>query len=133
MGFWNRDDVTTTDTGIRVQDLPNDRPQFNRRYTARVNDYVSLKVELRSSYGGSRFDMSELDQSNGKWVLFDLSAPADKILDRDILPTVEKLCEEIVAIDAAYIRSAPSEFVDEAGVKWRRVNSGRSKDQGAET
>jgi hypothetical protein len=122
MGFWSHEDVTTTSSGVRVQDLPNNRPSFKRRYTARVNDQVSLKIELHTSYGGSTYDTSELDQRNGKWVLFDAKSPADKILDREILPIVERLCKEILEIDTAYRRGKPNEFIDEAGVKWRRVD-----------
>lgn len=121
MGFWSHDTSTATPSGVKILDLPNDRPQFKRRYTVPINDDISMKIELRTSYGGSRYDSSELDQSNGKWVLFDAKAPADKILDREILPAVERFCAEILALDAAFVRGSPNEFVDDAGVKWRRV------------
>lgn len=122
MGFWNHEAATITPTGIKIQEIPADRPQFKRRYTAQVNDQVSLKIELYNGYGGGTYDMSELTQRNGKWVLFDAKSPADKILDREILPTVERLCEEVLQMDAAYRKSKPNEFIDKSGVKWRRVD-----------
>lgn len=122
MGFWSHEAATITPTGVQIKELPSDRPQFKRRYTASVNDQVSLKVEIKNGYSSGTYEMSELTQRNGKWVLFDVKAPADKILDREILPTVERLCEEILQIDTAYRRSKPNEFVDESGVKWRRVD-----------
>jgi len=125
VGFFSRDvqPKQTTPSGITIQDLPADRPGFKRRYTAHINDEVSMKIELQTSYGNSRYDMSELDQRNGSWVLFDLHRPADKILDREILPTVQKLCAEIVEIDRTYIDARPNEFTDEGGVRWRRVET----------
>jgi hypothetical protein len=68
----------------------------------------------------SRMDTSELDQSDGKWVLFDLHAPADKILDRDLIPIVERYCADILKMDDAYMGAAV-EFTDKQGHVWRRV------------
>jgi hypothetical protein len=70
---------------------------------------------------GHRFTSGELTQSNGRWVLFEPERPADKILDREILPIVQRFCDEILALDAAYVKSDPGEFVDVRGVRWRRV------------
>lgn len=120
MAFWNRDTTQETPTGIQIKDLPSDRPAFKRRYNARINDEISMKIEIKNSYGSGTFTMAELTQRNGRWVLFEPERPADKILDREVLPTIQKLCDEILQIDHAYRRSDPSEFIDEAGVTWRR-------------
>lgn len=122
MGFWSHEAATITPTGIQIKDLTADLPEFKRRYTAPVNDQVSLKIEIKNGYSGGTYEMSELTQRNGRWVLFEAKSPADKILDREILPTIERLCKEILEIDAAYRRSKPNEFVDASGVKWRRVD-----------
>lgn len=125
MGLFGRDEqpkVTTT-SGLAIQDLPAERPEFKRRYSARINDEVSMKVEIKSSHYGGTYDVSELDQRNGSWVLFDLNKPADKILDREILPRVQQLCSEIVEIDRKYRAALPDEFVDETGARWRRVGT----------
>jgi len=98
-----------------------DRPKFKCIYTAALPRGCKLKVALYTSYGGSRYDMSEITQANGKWVLFDVKAPADKILDRELLPDVEALCREILRLDRELLASDPSEFTDERGQTWRRV------------
>lgn len=105
---------------ISVLDVRNDPPEFKREYKARLTDQVSLKVTLRSVCGGGRYDMSELVQPNGKWVLFDLRAPADKILDRELLPLVRQHCDQIIAMDRAYVASTPHTFTDTRGHVWTR-------------
>lgn len=108
-------------TRIDVKDVAADTPEFRREYRARLNEHISIKVTLRNSYGGSRYDDSELDQNDGKWVLFDVHAPADKILDRELLPIVQQYCDAILQLDADFIRSDPSQFTDEKNRVWRRV------------
>jgi len=98
-----------------------DRPKFKCVYTASLPRGCKLKVALYTSSYGTRYDSSEITQSNGRWVLFDLKAPADKILDRELLPDIEALCEEIRRLDAAFLRSQPNEFTDNTGATWRRV------------
>jgi hypothetical protein len=53
-------------------------------------------------------------------VFFDPEKPADKILDRDILPTVERLCTQVIAADHQWYDANPNEFIDVRGVKWVR-------------
>ena len=106
---------------IRVALKREDRPKFERVYEAQLTREVSIKVKLYTSYGGSRYDMSDLRQRDGRWVLFDAKRPADKILDRELLPHVERACEQILMLDRDFLRSDPSEFVDELGHTWRRA------------
>ena len=97
-----------------------DQPQWKRSYKAAVPRGCTVTVSFRS-YSFGRCDSSEIRQSNGKWVSFDVKNPADKILDRELLPDVERLCEEILRLDREFILSAPNEFTDETGTRWSRV------------
>lgn len=121
MAFWNREPVETTQSGIEIKSIANDKPAFEREYRARISDQVSMKITCKNYWSSGVYTAGELTQSNGRWVLFEPERPADKILDRELLPTIEKLCQEILATDHAWRRSDPAEFVDKAGVRWRRV------------
>lgn len=113
------------DTSVKVTDDPGDTPEFRRTYKVRINKVITMTVVMRSwDYDNERRDDSELRQADDKWVEFDLRAPADKILDRDILSTVQKYCDQIIRMDEAYMNSVPSEFVDKKGQRWKRVPKG---------
>jgi hypothetical protein len=106
--------------GIQIIDGPNDKPKFARTYIAAVGNGFTIKIKrYDSTY--RRFDMSELDQVGGKWILFDADRVADKIIDRDLYPLVQAKVDAILALDKAYIDSKPDEFTDESGVTWRKV------------
>ncbi len=122
VGFWNNDKATHTPDGLAIEEVAGDRPAFRRIYKVTINNSVSMKITIRNSYRGTYIN-GELDQTGGKWVLFDPESPADKILDREILPTVQKYCAQILEVDKTFRRSNPGEFVDESGAKWRRVAS----------
>jgi len=109
------------ETDIHVALKREEQPEWRCVYTASLPRSCKLKVELRS-WALGRMDSSEITQSNGKWVLFDLKAPADKILDRELLPDVERLCAEIQRMDHEFLASRPNEFTDERGDTWRRVD-----------
>lgn len=121
MGFWDSTPTQTTPSGITIKDLPSDRPEFKREYNVRISNQVSMKIEIKNSYSSGTYTTGQLTQSNGRWVFFEPERPADKILDRELLPTIQKLCNEILAMDSVYRKSNPNEFVDKAGVKWRQV------------
>jgi hypothetical protein len=114
-------DVKPMPTPIKVSDVRGDAPEFKRRYEVMLPRRIRMKVEMHT-FMRDRMDDSELTQADGKWVLFDVRSPADKILDREILPYVQQFAKEIIRMDAEYIRSRPAEFVDENGTRWRRVN-----------
>lgn len=100
------------------EDEPGELPQFKRTYQSKLRNGITLKITLRTGFGGDRYDMSELDQKDGKWVTFDAKSPADKILDRDILPSVQAACDAVLSADNLFMKSKPSEFTDESGQTW---------------
>ncbi len=120
---FNSSVVTETSTGLRIEDKPGDRPKFERVYSAGLTNGRSIIVKCHTSYGGDRYKSGEMDQPGGRWILFDPDAVADKIIDPGLVSLVQSRCDEIAKIDKAYIASAPSEFIDEGGVRWRRVTT----------
>jgi hypothetical protein len=79
-----------------------------------------VKVSIHTSCG-SRFDLGELTQPGGRWVMFDPKDPAEKILDRELVPLVIAACKEIFELDNAFMKSDPGEYIDEKGQTWKRV------------
>jgi hypothetical protein len=119
--FHPRQVQVVTESGIKITDLKEDCPKFAREYTRRLDDGRSIKVTLKSySWTSERSASGELDQSNGRYVLFDPRAIADKILDPVLVPLVQAACDEIEALDRAYMASNRPSFVDERGTKWVR-------------
>lgn len=77
---------------------------------------------LYESTGGVEFS-DELKQPDGKLVLFDCDAVTDKILDRDLVPEVEKDCAIVHAQALKFWKETPpNQFTDRRGVTWRKVN-----------
>ena len=113
--------VAVANHTISIKTSREEKPEFERVYTAQVNSRVSLEVTMKWFIGSRRDASGILNQTGGKWVTFDPENPADRILDRDILPIVRGLCDTIFTLDAAYVKSDPSEFVDKAGNRWKRV------------
>ncbi len=111
-----------TPTGLKIEDKPGDVPKFERIYSAELSNGRTIVVKCRTTYDGSRYKNGELDQPGGRWVLFDPDNVADKIIDPALVPLVQGRCDEISKVDKAFIASKPSEFVDDAGVRWRRVD-----------
>ena len=103
---------------ITVKNIPADVPQFRREYSCGVGD-IKVKITTRSFMGNAMYS-GELDQADGKWVLFDPVSPADKILDRELLPGVQKICRQVLEADRAFRAATPAEFSDESGAIWRR-------------
>ena len=119
---FNHPNMQVTDTGLRIIDKPEDRPKFAREYSAQLDHGRSIKITMRSAYtGNERYSSGELDQTGGRWVMFDPDKVADKILDPALVPLVEERCREIKRLDADFMRTHPSEFLDEAGHRWQRV------------
>ena len=107
---------------ISVEQKPEDAPKFSRVYKARLDDRASITVTMRSwSYGRDRMADGELTQPNGRWVLFDPRAVADKILDPLLLPLIQRHVDEIFRLDAEFMQSAPSRFTDERGQAWGKL------------
>lgn len=126
MSFFHRhESISATPSGIHIESIKGDRPKFERVYTSRLDDRASVKVSIKFSYSGGLSKSGELTQPNGRWVLFDPDAIADKILDPALVPLVRGFVDEIYAADRAYRNGGLAEFIDEAGVKWRRTDNGR--------
>jgi hypothetical protein len=120
MAFWDKGEkVETTASGITVVNVRNDAPRFKRQYKAKLDNRCVIEV-VCDTFLGRNF-RGELTQPNGNHVYFDPKRIADKIIDPLLVPLVERACDEIEALDRAYMKSDPGEFVDERGVKWRRA------------
>jgi hypothetical protein len=119
--FANEEDfVETTTSGIRVVNDREDQPQFKRTYRKTLDSRAKVEVEAKT-FVGSRSFHGTLVQPNGNRVWFEPSRIADRILDPALVPLVAAFCEELFALDRAYVKSKPREFVDTGGTRWRRV------------
>ncbi len=121
--YWrpkNKQAFTTTPelVDIAVHDVRADVPQFKRVYSAKLDNRASIKIIAKTFLGRSL--SGELDQPDGRWVLFDPDAIAEKILDPLLVPVVQRYVNEIKRLDKAFMESKPSAFTDESGTVWRR-------------
>lgn len=119
--FWSRKTAELVEGDIRIYPIAQDRPEFRRIYKVTVGDGFMVEIELWSWIFG-RTDSSTVTQKNGKYISFDANAVADKIIDRELYPLVQDAVNRILAIDKAYIATKPSEFTDDQGKVWRRVD-----------
>jgi hypothetical protein len=110
----------TSRSAVSVEAHREERPKFRRSYTVSLVERGTLKIDARSTHYGTRYLRGELTQRNGRWVLFDPHAIADKILDPVLVPIIERHVDEILAIDEAFVRSRPATFTDERGDVWSR-------------
>jgi hypothetical protein len=121
--FSHRDQVEKTTSGISIEDVRNDMPEFCRVYTAELvgaDRRCTIRIEMKTwSLGLNK--SGELTQHDGRWVTFDPDKIADKILDRALVPLISKYVDEIYGIDKAFRKSNPAQFIDERGVTWRRA------------
>src|SRR5271154_5352658 len=119
MGIFSKHDrVQETASGINVESIRSEVPEFRRVYNARLDARASVKIEIRTSYG-HRSANGELTQPNGRWILFDPDRIADKILDPTLVPLVERYVAEIIELDRQFVKSDPGEFIDVQGATWR--------------
>lgn len=109
----------TTESGMKVENLRADVPEFRREYSGRLDERAKCVIEARTSTFG-RYFTGELEQPNGNKIWFDPARIADKIIDPLLVPLVSKFCDEMFALDRAYVKSKPSEFVDKNGDRWKR-------------
>lgn len=115
--------VTKIDTSgtIKITKHPQDRPRFKRLYNVDLNNRASMTITIYTLWKGTRTRNGQLTQPNGRWVLFDPDAVAEKILDPLLVPLIEQWVKKIYALDDEFISSRPNEFVDEDGISWRRM------------
>ncbi len=121
MRFFRHDHVERTQSGLNVENVRDDPPDFKRVYTARLDARATIKVEIKRSFVGGLYKTGELTQPNGRWVLFDPDRIADKILDPALVPLVQDCVDEMYRLDKAYRDPEPSEFTDTRGVTWKAV------------
>ena len=118
---------TRSDSGsrIKITTPAEDPPEFVRVYESNVStsrDTYRVKVTRYTSRWKERDTrLGELTQSNGKWVLFDPEHVADKIIDRELTPLVQRLCEDMLRMDREFMASKPGEFKDSRGGVWRKA------------
>lgn len=112
--------VDVGNPNLKVDNIREEKPQWGRRYVIRLDDRATLTITAYD-FMGSRSVGGDLRQPNGKYVTFQPNEIADKIIDRTLVPLVEKACEEILALDRAYAQSNHQEFVDESGARWERA------------
>ncbi len=103
---------------IRIE--PEDQPAFSRHYKVPVSSQVMLEIDAKTSYGERRYQ-GWLHQWDGRLVGFDPRAIADRILDRELVPVLEKLCPPIIAEDQRFLRLEANEFSDKSGARWIRA------------
>ncbi len=109
------------DGGFAITLSPEDRPEFKRTYKKKLDARCTIKVDIYVFYGSHISESGELTQPDGRWVLFDPRKVADKIIDPVLVSLVQKACDEILALDAAFRANLPDEFTDDGGVKWKRA------------
>ena len=116
--FGNRDKLFTTQSGVLVSSVPEDKPQFRRVYSKQLDNRARIDVEIYDlgfmCYNGT------LTQPNGNHVFFDPKNIAEKIIDPLLVPLVEAVVEEVMKIDKEFRHSHPSWYKDERGNTWRR-------------
>jgi hypothetical protein len=105
---------------LKVENIQEEKPQWGRRYVIRLDDRATLTITTYDFLGSRHID-GELRQPNGKYVTFQPKEIADKIIDRTLVPLVERACDEILALDRAYASSNHREFVDVDGTRWERA------------
>jgi hypothetical protein len=121
--FSHHDSAGKTTSGVNIENVRNEMPEFRRIYTAELvgaDRRCTIKIEMRVwSLGLCK--SGELTQHDGRWVYFDPDNIAEKIIDRTLVPLVQRYVDEIYDIDRAFRKSKPNQFIDEHGVIWQRV------------
>ena len=93
---------------IQITKKPEDAPRFKRLYNVKLNNSASMTITIYTLWKGRRTRSGELTQPNGRWVLFDPDAVAEKILDPLLVPLIEQWVKKIYALDDEFTRSSPS-------------------------
>lgn len=114
-------DNTAGVSEILIKEIREDKPEFKREYSVKLDGRAALEVEIYSRSYGGRSIWGTLTQPNGKYVLFRPEEIADKIIDPMLVPLVQKYCDRILAADRHFRDSEPQTFVDKTGQKWART------------
>lgn len=121
MSFWGAGKIaqeSNSGTGINIKQLREAKPQFAREYAVAISRDVKLEVTIKWFLFGDTMKSGILTQTGGRWVVFDPERPADKILDRELLPEIQDRCAEILRLDKEWRANKPPEFTDENGNRW---------------
>jgi hypothetical protein len=105
---------------VTIKQAKESRPQFERTYTARLDNRTVIEVRLSTSYG-TRYSYGYLNQPDGKYISFDPEAVAEKIIDPLLVPIVKYFVDGILQMDKEFIQAKPDSFIDESGQTWRRA------------
>ncbi len=120
MGFFrNHDNAPSPQGDIHIEDVRQDAPEFKRLYTGKLDERARIKIDCHT-FMRSRMFSGELTQPNGRWILFDPEAIADKIIDPLLVPLVQGFVDQALKLDREFLASDPVEFTDENGRRWRR-------------
>lgn len=120
--FNHHDSAGKTASGINIEDVRNDIPEFRRVYTAEIagaDRRCTIKIEMRV-WSLGLFKSGELTQHDGRWVTFDPDNIAEKILDRALILSIQERVHEIYSLDKVFRKSKPVQFIDQQGVVWQR-------------
>lgn len=105
---------------LHIQDVRQDRPEFQRVYTQKLDERATLIITAKW-FIGDVFITGELRQPGGRYVTFQLDEIAEKIIDPMLVPLVQQAVRNILKIDKEWRASRPNSFIDEAGDHWVRA------------
>ena len=108
--------------------MPTEYVELHLHYQEEIKPGIVLDSESQQTTfialveNGVAFNDS-LTQTGGQRVDFDCDHVADKILDRDLVPIVQRECKSIheVAVDV-WMHHPPKEFLDDKGRIWREIS-----------
>lgn len=100
-----------------------DVPEVKLRYKTALRDGITLTVTTRYSSITERVSYDgELVQKDGRWVFFDPEKPADRILDKDLLPEIDQACAYIIGIDTHSRHTMVDSYTDKTGTTWLKMS-----------
>jgi len=114
-------DNTSYQNNIQIEDSPVAVPEFKRAYSVHLPDNRILKLTYYDTHNILGIEKEgELDQAGGiisddRWVLFDPSNIADKILDPQLVPVIQQYVEQIEKIDNEFRKSNPMNLSTKLG------------------
>ncbi len=109
------------DEAIIAEDVNTDMA-LERNYTVKLNNSISLTMNASTSFE-IRTRIAYITQGDDRTVYFNPDSPADKILDREILPEVLHYCPILIQMDSDFIASDPDHVRDGKGRLWKRVTT----------
>jgi len=106
---------------ISITDAPEDCPSFHRYYKGVLTNNARIELDAKYLLFKSRYWSGILIQPNGNRVYFDPLRIADKILDPQLVPLIERFCAVSFQLDHEFINSKPDTFVDKDGKIWKQI------------